>query len=84
MQNILPAADRIIAGIENENSRLPAEVRPCLAGEARVLHTIGHVIIAEMRKKLEQCGGGSLIPAYFAAQENGLMKFTQKAAQQRC
>ena len=54
LENIIPAADQIIATIQAENSLLPDAVRPYLAGEMRVLQTIRHLILAEMVQKLKR------------------------------
>lgn len=52
VQRILPAADALMAAIEAENGQLPAEARPAVAGEMRVLRAIRHIILHEMVQKL--------------------------------
>ena len=53
VREIAPAADEIIAGIENENRQFSDDIRPFLAGEMRLLRAIRHIIIAEMAKQLD-------------------------------
>lgn len=52
VSQIGPAADSLIAQIEQENQTLPVEAKRFFGGEMRVLRSIRHIVIEEMRRKL--------------------------------
>jgi serine/threonine-protein kinase HipA len=52
LRDLPPAIDRIQQQIERENANLVAPIRVFLAGEARLIATVKHVVVSEMIQRM--------------------------------